>query len=233
MFMASASVLAMRLGAAELPTAEIIVTSDLGSIPYEHIRCAPAKRANAEACAASERDKLSARVYALAIDAAAALHGLRLTPEESQRVDARVESARALGHRAAEEYMLIAEGVLRIRQGLCADEVIAELGRAGIKREMVESMLSRVATADEAKAILARDHIAETEAAASTYYTREMMRRKLAALVRERAAASGKPVAEEGRAFWEHVLSRYHFEVVKQPYQLPDFEGVLNENGEK
>lgn len=209
---------------------ELILISDVGVVTYDEIRCPAAQRENAGKCVASEQRALAARMYEFAVDAASAMWNVQLTAAEASDVEQRVDGTRALATRATEEYVKIVGGVLRIRRGEHADAVIAELVRAGSQRPMIEMILDEMTTAEDAVRVLARNHAAEAEAAARAYHTRRLIRRKLAARIRECSATDRTTASREAATLWQSVLAKYHFQILNQTYHMPDFKGVLDEH---
>jgi len=210
-----------------------VATMRGATIYYRQIRCSPRYRSDAARCTTIEQNNLNGRIYGHAIDAAAAMLGIELSPAERAELESKATEGHALTVNAAERMRALLRGVVRIHQGENAATVQRELAtRYNVSDRELSEMLSRYPSVETAEEALAIDFVGTGDKSARDFYRREMLTPKLKNAIAARArGANASPDAAEAQ-LWDEVIDSIDLEIVDKRYTMPSLIGILNKREE-
>lgn len=199
------------------------------TIYYRQIRCSPRDRKDVTRCTVVEQGNLNRRIYGYAIDSAAELLRIELTPAELTSLEDHFAREHPQNVMAAERMRALLRGVVRIHQGDDVETVQRELAaRHNISEEQLSEMTSRFPSVEFAQEALAIDFIGTVDKSARDFFRREMLEPKLRAVIAERASTNGTSLEMAEAQLWREVVTYMQIKIIDDRYDMPTLVGILN-----
>jgi hypothetical protein len=207
---------------------EVVVSSTLHPITHSLIACPPSLANDDQRCLANEQSRLNTFVIRDWIHAAADMNGISLSAEEKAHVERRVAELHDTMVRSAKHFRQVNEFVLRIRRGEKPDQVFAAGETVGITRSEIESHLPLMPTLQDAERAVARDPVADADAAVRRNETQKLLIERLQALVQDRAQKQHTTFAVAEQQLWDATIAKIEMRVIDPRYHLPERKGVFD-----